>query len=219
MRAPRHYLLLLVVYLHSSSKEKRETHISLTNSLFFSSSVLSLFIILSLFCSSLSSCCLSFLHFFVKKMQIHFPLLSKTCKKNSPPQLRDRQRKKREKKNFFNGSIFSETTDDEEITLSRLSLQKKSSSKRRACSHTHTRAHTHTLLSLSLSRSVNCPSTVVVVVSSVVCSRPLSLSLSFLVRKKKGEEKRKTTEDHPKTVSSLTRRFKSKRERSKFLTY
>lgn len=31
-----------------------------------------------------------------------------------------------------------------------------------------------------------------------MCSRPLSLS--FLVRKKKGEEKRKTTEDHPKTV-------------------
>ena len=59
----------------------------------------------------------------------------------------------------------------------------------------NTRAHTHTLY---------CPSTVVVVVvvvvSSVVCSRPLSLS--FLVRKKKGEEKRKTTEDHPKTVES-----------------
>ena len=45
-----------------------------------------------------------------------------------------------------------------------------------------------------------------------MCSRPLSLS--FLVRKKKGK-RLKTTEDHPKT-SSPTRRFKSKRERSNF---
>jgi hypothetical protein len=177
VRAPRHYLLL-VVYLHSSSKEKRETHISLTNSLFFSSSsVLSLFIILSLFCSSLSSCCLSFLHFFVKKMQIHSPLLSKTCKKNSPPKIEGQTKKEKRRRRTFNGSIFSET----KRLLSRNSLFKKN---HHPSVFTHnTRAHTHTLLSLSLSRSVNCPSTVVVVVvvvvSSVVCSRPLSLSLSY----------------------------------------
>ena len=126
-------------------------------------------------------------------MQIHFPLFSvspKTCKKNSPPQFEDRQRKKREEKNLQRIDFFRD-----EITLSKLSLQKKSS-KRRACLHTHACTHTH----FCLSRSVNCPSTVVVVVvvSSVVCSRPLSLS--FLVRKKKGEEKRTTTEDHSKTV-------------------
>ena len=172
MRAPRHYLLL-VVYLHSSLKEKRETQISLTNSLFFSSSVLSLFIKKSLFCSSLFS--VSFLQFFVKKMQI--PLFSKTCKKNSPPQLRDRRKKeKRRKKNLQRIDFFRD--DEEETTLSNLSLQKNHHPNAGRV-YTHTRAHTHTFVSLS--RSVNCPSTVVVVVVVVVssvCSRPLSLSLS-----------------------------------------
>lgn len=170
MRAPRHYLLL-VVYLHSSLKEKRETQISLTNSLFFSSSVLSLFIKKSLFCSSLSGLSLQF---FVKKMQI--PLFSKTCKKNSPPQLRDRRKKeKRRKKNLQRIDFFRD--DEEETTLSNLSLQKNHHPNAGRV-YTHTRAHTHTFVSLS--RSVNCPSTVVVVVVVVssVCSRPLSLSLS-----------------------------------------
>lgn len=178
MRAPRHYLLL-VVYLHSSSKEKRETHISLTNSLLLSSSVLSLFIKKSLFCSSLFSLSF-FLQFFVKKMQIHFPLLSKTCKNNSPPQFEDRRKKeKRRKKNLQRIDFFRD-----EITLSNLSLQKKSS-KRRACLHTHACTHTHTLLSLSICKlSEHC---------CCCCCCELgvfssSLSLSFLVRKKKGEE-------------------------------
>ena len=187
MRAPRHYLLL-VVYLHSSLKEKRETQISLTNSLFFSSSVLSLFIKKSLFCSSLFS--VSFLQFFVKKMQI--PLFSKTCKKNSPPQLRDRRKKEKRRKKNLQRIDFSETR-----LLSRNSLQKKSS-KRRACLHTHACTHTHFCLSLSICKlSEHCCCCCCCCELGVFSS---SLSLSFLVRKKKGEEKRKTTEDHPKTV-------------------
>ena len=174
MRAPRHYLLL-VVYLHSSLKEKRETQISLTNSLFFSSSVLSLFIKKSLFCSSLFSVFL--LTIFCEKNANSFSSLLRlplTCKKNSPPKLRDRQRKKREEKNLQRIDFFRD--DDEEITLSKLSLQKNHHPNAGRV-YTHTRAHTHTFVSLS--RSVNCPSTVVVVVVvSSVCSRPLSLSLS-----------------------------------------
>ena len=39
-----------------------------------------------------------------------------------------------------------------------------------------------------------------------------SLSLSFLVRKKKGEEKRKTTEDHPKTVANAAVQITKERD-------
>ena len=152
MRAPRHYLLLLVVYLHSSSKEKRETHISLTNSLFFSSSVLSLFIILSLFCSSLSSCCLSFLHFFVKKMQIHFPLLSKTCKKNSPPKLIEGQTKKekREEELLQRIDFFRDDGRRRDYSLETLSSKKIIIQTQGVFTHTHACTHTHTFVSLSL---------------------------------------------------------------------
>ena len=141
-------------------------------------------------------------------MQIHFPLfsVSKTCKKNSPPKFEGQTKKEKRRRRTFNGSIFSETR-----LLSRNSLFKKIIIQTQGV-FTHTRVHTHT--HFCLSRSVNCPSTVVVVVvvSSVVCSRPLSLS--FLVRKKKGEEKRKTTEDHPKTV--VQRGGSNPKERSNF---
>ena len=204
MRAPRHYLLV-VVYLHSS-KEKRETHISLTNSLFFSSSVLSLFI------KSLSSALLSLsavflLTIFCEKNANSF-LSSpspKLAKKIRHPNLRDRQRKKREEEEPSTDRFFQRRDYSLETPSSKKIIQTQGV-------FTHTRVHTHT--HFCLSRSVNCPSTVVVVVvvSSVVCSRPLSLS--FLVRKKKGEEKRKTTEDHPKTV--VQRGGSNPKERSNF---
>ena len=185
MRAPRHYLLL--VYLHSS-KEKRETQISLTNSLLLVFRSLS-FHQKSLFCSSLLQ--LSFFTIFCEKNanSIKIPLfsVSKTfAKKIRHLNSRGQRRKKREEKNLQRIDFFRATTK-RLYSLETLS-SKKSSSKRRACLHTHACTHTHTHFCLSLSRSVNCPSTVVVVVvvSSVVCSRPLSLS--FLVRKKKGEE-------------------------------
>ena len=166
MRAPRHYLLL-VVYLHSSSKEKRETHISLTNSLFFSSSVLSLFIKKSLFCSSLFS--VSFFTIFCEK-NANSSLVQNLQKKFATP-IRGQTKKEKRREEPSTDRFFQRRR-----LLSRNSLFKKNHPNAGRV-HTHTRAHTHT--HFCLSRSVNCPSTVVVVVVvSSVCSRPLSLSLS-----------------------------------------
>ena len=123
-------------------------------------------------------------------MQIQSKFLSspsqKLLQKKFATSIRGDRDERKEKKNLQRIDFFRATTK-RLYSLETLS-SKKSSSKRRACLHTHACTHTHTHFCLSLSRSVNCPSTVVVVVvvSSVVCSRPLSLS--FLVRKKKGEE-------------------------------
>ena len=149
-------------------------------------------------------------------MQIQSKFLSspsqKLLQKKFATSIRGDRDERKEKKNLQRIDFFRATTK-RSYSLETLS-SKKSSSKRRACLHTHACTHTHTHFCLSLSRSVNCPSTVVVVVSSVVCSRPLSLSF-LVVRKKKGEEKRKTTEDHPKTVQ----RGGSNPKEIKFLEY
>ena len=117
-----------------------------------------------------------FLQFFVKKMQIHSSLVQNLQKKFATPFLRtDKERK--EKRRTFNGSIFSETR-----LLSRNSLFKKIIIQTQGV-FTHTRVHTHTLLSLSickLSEHCCCCCCELGVFSS-------SLSLSFLVRKKKGK--------------------------------
>ena len=171
MRAPRHYLLL-VVYLHSSLKEKRETHISLTNSLFFSSSVLSLFIKKSLFCSSLLQ--LSFLQFFVKKMQIHSSLVQNLQKKFATP-IRG-QTKKEKRREEPSTDRFFQRRRRRDYTLETLSSKKIIQTQG---VFTHTRVHTHTLLSLSICKlSEHCCCCCCCCELCSVFSSSLSLSLS-----------------------------------------
>ena len=145
MRAPRHYLLLLVVYLYSSSKEKRETHISLTNSLFFF-----LLPFFSLFIKSLSSALLSSLSVFLltifcEKNANSFSSLLQNLQKKFATQIEGQTKERKEKKRTFNGSIFSEKR-----LLSRNSLFKKNHHPNAGRVYTHTRAHTHTFVSLDL---------------------------------------------------------------------
>ena len=149
MRAPRHYLLLLVVYLHSSSKEKRETHISLTNSLFFSSSVLSLFIILSLFCSSLFS--LSFFTLFCEKNANSFPsLVQNVQKKFATPIEGQTKKEKREEELLQRIDFFRDDGRRRDYSLETLSSKKIIIQTQGVFTHTHACTHTHTFVSLSL---------------------------------------------------------------------
>ena len=119
-----------------------------------------------------------------------------------------------------NGSIFSETKTRLE-TLSNLALQKNHRPLLRVFTHTrvytHTRLHTHThtrILSLSIRKkdrelSERC-CCCCCCCEQIVCSCPLSLSLS---EKKKGEEKRRRRTTQKQSHAG---RFKSKRERSNF---
>ena len=134
-------------------------------------------------------------------------------------QIEGQTKKEKRRRRTSSTDRFFQRRRDEEITLSKLSLQKKSSSKRVHTQHACTHTHTFVSLSLSLcklSEHCCCCCCCCCELSGVFSS---SLSLSFLlVRKKKGEEKRKTTEDHPKTVESNAAVQIQKRE-IKFLTH
>jgi len=185
VRAPRHYLLL--VYLHSS-KEKRETQISLTNSLLLVFRSLS-FHQKSLFCSSLLQ--LSFFTIFCEKNanSIKIPLfsVSKTFAKKIRHLNSRGQRRKRREEEPSTDRFFQ--SDDEEIILSRNSLFKKIIIQTQGVfTHTRVHTHTHTLLSLSLSickLSEHCCCCCCCELSSVFSS---SLSLFLSEKKKRGRD-------------------------------
>ena len=177
MRAPRHYLLL-VVYLHSSSKEKRETHISLTNSLlllFFRSLSFHQKVSLLLF----SLLFLVFLYnFFVKKMQI--PLFLQNLQKKFATQIEGQTKKEKRREEpstdrFFQRRDYSlETRSSKKIIIQTQGV------------FTHTRVHTHTLLSLSICKlSEHCCCCCCCELSSVFSS---SLSLFLSKKKKRGRD-------------------------------
>ena len=177
MRAPRHYLLL--VYLHSS-KEKRETQISLTNSLLLVFRSLS-FHQKSLFCSSLLQ--LSFFTIFCEK-NANSSLLQNLQKKFATP-IEGQTKERKEKKEEPSTDRFFQRRRRRDYSLETLS-SKKSSSKRRACLHTHACTHTHFCLSLSICKlSEHCCCCCCCELSSVFSS---SLSLFLSEKKKRGRD-------------------------------
>jgi hypothetical protein len=126
VRAPRHYLLL--VYLNSS-KEKRETHISNELS------------------SSLASFFLFFFTIFYEKNANSF-LSSpspKLAKKIRHPNLRDRQRKKREEEEPSTDRFFQRRDYSLETLSSKKIIQTQG-----VFTHTRVHTHTHTFVSLDL---------------------------------------------------------------------